>query len=58
MILDLHRRSLPYSEIVDAVEKTWPEFPGRHVSKSAVQRFWAKAQTGNLKEVGIDVTIH
>lgn len=58
MVLDLRQKSLPYTEIVDAVEKTWPETPSRHISKSAVQRFWEKARTGKLKEFGIDITIH
>lgn len=58
MVLDLRKKSFPYDEIADAVKEEWPDSPDRHVSKSSVQRFWAKARTGNLKEFGIDVTIH
>lgn len=58
MVLGLRRQSKYYEEIVDAVKYAWPDQPDRHVSKSAVQRFWAKARTGQLKEFGIDVTVH
>lgn len=58
LVIELRRRSYTYKEITDAVRAAWPDDPGKHVSRSAVHRFWTKARHGRLKEFGIDVTVH
>jgi|GEM_PF-2104509 len=57
-VIELRRLGYRYAEIADAVKARWPLDPERHVSKSAVHRFWAKARHGRLKDHGIDVTVH
>jgi hypothetical protein len=55
LVIELRRAGIKYSEIVSAVKARWPHSPDHHVSKSSVQRFWAKARSGMLKDNGIDL---
>ncbi len=58
MALTMRRAGHTYKDIVEAIRKRWPGEPEKHTSRSSVQRLWANARTGKLKEYGIDATIH
>ena len=57
MVIDLRHNGIPYTEIASQIKKRWPEDPQRHVTRSAIQRFWTKACKGMLKSYGIDLTV-
>ena len=57
MIIDLRQNGVTYTEITSQIKERWPHDPRRHVTKSAVQRFWTKACKGMLKSHGIDLTV-
>lgn len=56
MVIDLRQNGIPYTDIASRIKARWPEDPRRHVTRSAIQRFWTKARNGELKNHGIDLT--
>jgi prophage antirepressor-like protein len=58
MCISLCRMGKTGEEILSAICKMWPNEPDKWPSSSALYRFWAKAKKGELKEIGIDVTVH
>jgi len=57
MVMDLRKQGTYYSEIESAVREAYPDNPEKHVSRSAIQRFYDSARKGRLVEHGIGRTV-
>lgn len=58
LIVFLCRTGKTYDQVFKVIQKQWPYEPEKWPSRSAICRFWQKARKGELKELGIDVTVH
>lgn len=55
MVVELRLQLATYEQIAQAVKDAYPDEPEKHVSKSAVARFWNRLRKGELKEFGMDL---
>jgi prophage antirepressor-like protein len=56
-IITRRKQTATYTQIAQEIKEQWPDNPEKHVSRSAIQRFWDRARQGRLKEFGIDVFV-
>jgi hypothetical protein len=57
MVMELRKQGHQYTEIATTIRDRYPDNPEKHVSRSAIHRFYKSARMGRLLEYGIGRTI-
>jgi hypothetical protein len=57
MVMTLRKQGMHFRDIKTAIEAAYPNNPEKHMSHSAIHRFYESSRKGRLMEFGIERTI-